>query len=106
MIGLPTVLQQWEAGRLVWRSDSSDLSYVHVAKDASLRSAGTLKGADGEPDPSYECEVSCIDWYGNSRPIFTLGRIFALSGTSVVEGELRDEHVSELRRVDLTKALE
>jgi hypothetical protein len=50
--------------------------------------------------------VLCIDWYGNSRPIFTLGRIFALSGTSVVEGELRDEHVSELRRVDLTKALE
>ncbi|MEQ9316937.1 MAG: hypothetical protein RLN72_13865, partial [Henriciella sp.] len=102
LIGLPTVLQQWESGRWVWRSDSSDLSYISVAKDASLRSAGTLKGADGEPHEDYECEVSCIDWYGNSRPIFTLGRIFALSGTSVVEGELSEERVSEIRRVDLT----
>lgn len=103
LIGLPTVLQQWEAGRWVWRSESSDLSYISVASDASLGSVGTLKGADGKPHEGYECEVSCIDWYGNSRPIFTMGRIFALSGTSVVEGQLEAQRgVSEIRRVDLT----
>ena len=103
LIGLPTVQQTWEAGRWVWRSDNSDLSYIKVGTDASLHSAGTLMGADGEPDPSYECEVSCIDWYGNSRPIFTLGRIFALSGTTVIEGQLdADRGISEIRRVDLT----
>ncbi|RIJ15105.1 hypothetical protein D1227_13610 [Henriciella mobilis] len=103
LIGLPTVQQTWEAGRWVWRSDNSDLSYIKVGTDASLHSAGTLMGADGEPDPSYECEVSCIDWYGNSRPIFTLGRVFALSGTTVIEGQLdADRGISEIRRVDLT----
>ncbi|NQY14042.1 MAG: beta-propeller domain-containing protein [Henriciella sp.] len=105
LIGLPTVKQQWEAGRWVWRSDSSDISYLRVGTDASLSSVGTLKGANGEPDASYECEVSCVDWYGNSRPIFTFGRTFALSGTSLVEGEVSDNGVQEIRRVDLTKPL-
>ncbi|MEO1642747.1 MAG: hypothetical protein AAFR74_05375, partial [Pseudomonadota bacterium] len=105
LIGLPTVLQRWESGRFVWRSNSSDISYIRVAEDASLRPIGALKGAKGEPHESYECEVSCIDWYGNSRPIFTLGRVFALSGTSLVEGQIGENSVSEIRRVDLTEPL-
>ena len=106
LIGLPTVVQRWEAGRWVWRSDSSDISYLRVGSDASLSSVGTLKGAQGEPHESYECEVSCVDWYGNSRPIFTLNRLFALSGTSLVEGDVSDRGVEEIRRVDLTRPID
>ena len=40
--------------------------------------------------PAIACEVSCIDWYGNSRPIFTDGRIFALTGTELIEGRIFD----------------
>ncbi len=32
------------------------------------------------------CVASCVDWYGNSRPIFYKGRIFALMGYEIVEG--------------------
>ena len=57
---------------------------------------------DGPGD--YRCEVSCIDWYGNSRPIFTRGRIFALMGTDLVEGRMDRGRIAELARVDLTAA--
>ena len=106
LIGLPTVQQRWEAGRWVWRSDSSDLSFLRVDSDASLSSVGTLAGAKGDPHESYACEVSCVDWYGNSRPIFTLDRLFALSGTSLVEGDVSERGVAEIRRVDLTGPLD
>ena len=106
LIGLPTVQQRWEAGRWVWRSDSSDLSFLRVGSDASLSSVGTLVGAKGDPHESYTCEVSCVDWYGNSRPIFTLDRLFALSGTSLVEGDVSERGVAEIRRVDLTGPLD
>jgi hypothetical protein len=46
--------------------------------------------------------VSCIDWYGNSRPIFTGGRIFALLGTELVEGRIERGRIAELARLDLT----
>lgn len=105
LIGLPTVRQRWEAGRFVWRSDNSDISFLQVNKDTSLGYVGSLQGADGEPHEDYSCEVSCVDWYGNSRPIFTMGRVFALSGTSLVEGEVTDRLVREIRRVDLTEPL-
>ena len=70
-----------------------------------LDGAGELSPGDGKVSPSYKCEVSCIDWYGNSRPIFTAGRVFALMGTSLVEGEVRAGKVTERGRVDLTRPL-
>ena len=50
----------------------------------------------------YECEVSCVDWYGNARPIFTGGRYLALMNSELVEGELADGKIREIRRIDLT----
>ena len=35
------------------------------------------------------CRASCVDWYGNSRPLFLKGRVLALMGYELVEGELR-----------------
>lgn len=46
------------------------------------------------------CRASCVDWYGNARPIFLRGRIFALLGYEIVEGRLDDGRISELRRVN------
>lgn len=64
--------------------------------------AGDLSSDPENVHSDYDCDVSCIDWYGNSRPIFTFGRIFALSGTEIIEGELVDRHIRELRRINLT----
>jgi hypothetical protein len=43
-----------------------------------------------------------VDWYGNSRAIFTGGRIFALMGTELVEGRMAAGRIGELGRLDLT----
>jgi len=47
-----------------------------------------------------DCEASCIDWYGNARPIFIGDRIFALMGYEIVEGRMVDGEIEEVRRVD------
>lgn len=108
LMGLPTIASE-ENPRYPWRSDASDISFVEVDEVGELRDAGRLTTRvpeheqDTVGDPNYKCEVSCIDWYGNSRPIFTDGRIFALTGNELIEGRLRGGRIAELRRLDLTR---
>ena len=45
------------------------------------------------------CRASCVDWYGNARPLFVRGRVFALLGYEIVEGNLADNRIRETRRV-------
>ena len=44
--------------------------------------------------------ASCVDWYGNARPLFVGQRVFALMGYELVEGVLKDRRIQEVRRVD------
>ncbi|HSW07480.1 beta-propeller domain-containing protein [Aquabacterium sp.] len=37
------------------------------------------------------CKASCVDWYGNARPIFLGERVFALMGYELVEGRLEGQ---------------
>lgn len=46
------------------------------------------------------CRASCVDWYGNARPLFVRGRVLALLGYEIVEGNLEDGRMHELRRVN------
>jgi hypothetical protein len=50
------------------------------------------------------CRASCVDWYGNARPLFLRGRIFALLGYELVEGRLSDGRIGEARRVVFSRA--
>jgi hypothetical protein len=59
------------------------------------------------PDPSavdedYECEVSCVDWYGNARPIFMNGRVFALSSAELIEASFVNGQMLERQRIAIT----
>ena len=45
------------------------------------------------------CRASCVDWYGNARPIFLRGRIFALLGYELVEGTIAGDEIQEVQRV-------
>lgn len=45
------------------------------------------------------CRASCVDWYGNARPLFVRGRVLALLGYEIVEGTLGDGRMRELRRI-------
>lgn len=55
-------------------------------------SAGEVRSANDN------CRASCVDWYGNARPIFARGRVFALMGYEIVEGRMQDGRIRELRR--------
>jgi hypothetical protein len=45
------------------------------------------------------CRASCVDWYGNARPLFVKGRVLALLGYEIVEGDLYDGRMRETRRI-------
>lgn len=105
VIGLPTSEREWRAVRGWSDSESSELSFVTIARDKNLAPAGELGLRRVAASRGYDCEVSCVDWYGNSRPIFTGGRIFALMGTELVEGSLENGRIRELGRLDLTGAI-
>ena len=59
-----------------------------------------------QPDKAIDdqCRASCVDWYGNARPLFLRGRVFALLGYEIVEGRLDDGRIHELRRVNYAPA--
>jgi hypothetical protein len=102
VMGLPTVPGEEQSGRWWWRSGASDVSFITVAPN-QLGAAGELLVNTDAVDPAYHCDVSCVDWYGNTRPIFTDGRIFALMGTELVEGAIASGRVQETRRLNLSR---
>lgn len=105
IMGLPTVRRDFEAGRYVWRSDASDLSYLTADSGRRLAAAGELlANEDADEGTGYRCEVSCIDWYGNSRPIFTDGRVFGLSGVELIEGRLEGGRIREVQRLNIASS--
>jgi hypothetical protein len=57
-------------------------------------------GSEGSGDDG--CRASCVDWYGNARPLFLRGRIFALLGYEIVEGAVDGGRIRETRRISYT----
>ena len=107
VMGLPTIAREGWSSRAPWRSSASDLSYLTVDSRGRLRPVGELErrfeysneGSGGVA--GYTCEVSCIDWYGNSRPIFTDGRVFGLTGTELIEGRIYAGEIHEVQRLNI-----
>ncbi len=57
-------------------------------------------GAESDKAVDDGCRASCVDWYGNSRPLFVRGRVLALLGYEIVEGSLKDGRMRETRRIN------
>jgi hypothetical protein len=47
-----------------------------------------------------ECKASCVDWYGNARPIFIGDRAYALLGYELVEGRVIGDNIKTVRRIN------
>ena len=66
---------------------------------------GDLAAQSG-PRVDVGCKASCIDWYGNARPIFMGDRVIALMGYELVEGRLQgkagSEQMVERRRISFS----
>jgi hypothetical protein len=81
--------------------DGDDAASVLYLRNRSLAlsSLGALQArADRSRDD--RCRASCVDWYGNARPIFLGDRVFALMGYELVEGRVDRGAIRERRRVD------
>jgi hypothetical protein len=96
VLGLP-VTGPGRAGSAQLRHGSASVLFLRN-RAFTLRELGEL-AASGTGTLDDSCRVSCVDWYGNARPIFLRGRIFALLGYELVEGREDDGRIRELRRV-------
>ena len=85
-----------------------DVQFIVASNTLDLDAANKIAGTPESQlrATGYTCEVSCVDWYGNARPIFYRGRIFALIGLDFVEGALSDRRVVEVTRLNLAAAPE
>ena len=86
----------------LWESSASILFLRN--DDRHFRELGDLE-ADGGNSSDDACVASCVDWYGNARPVFVRGRILALLGYELVEGRIEDTRIREVRRVSFAPPL-
>jgi hypothetical protein len=82
--------------------DSAAVLYLRH-RAGHLQPVGELRASPASHRDD-QCRASCVDWYGNARPIFLGDRVFALLGYELVEGRLAwrgwpGERIEELRRV-------
>jgi hypothetical protein len=72
-------------------------------RDRRFRSLGTLEAEPEIERPRDDnCKASCVDWYGNARPLFIQDRIFALLGYELVEGRIELGQIAAGRRVSFS----
>ena len=88
-------------GRAGYKHLFEDSAGILFLKNDSLQfsEVGEL-GSQPEKAVDDNCRASCVDWYGNARPLFLRGRMFALLGYELVEGRVDGGKVRELRRVN------
>jgi hypothetical protein len=68
------------AARRAWSSCATAIS--------AFAELGDLASAPAGRQQDDACKASCVDWYGNARPIFLGQRVLALMGYELVEGRL------------------
>jgi hypothetical protein len=100
VLGLPVIGGGRRAARQLRRTSAA---VVFVRNDAlALSELGALHAAAADRDDG--CKASCVDWYGNARPLFVRGRVFALLGYEIVEGALAERRIVEVRRIGFAPA--
>lgn len=96
VLGLPISVP----GRSGYRHLFDESAAILFLRNESLHfeEVGEL-GARPERATDDACRASCVDWYGNSRPLFVRGRVLALLGYEIVEGSLTGGRMHETRRI-------
>ncbi|HET9978187.1 MAG TPA: beta-propeller domain-containing protein [Burkholderiaceae bacterium] len=100
LLGLP-VVGRARSGVAAHRGASAAVLFLHN-RALALHPVGELQAAPLR-SANDDCKASCVDWYGNARPIFLGDRVIALLGYELVEGRLSrawgGARIDELRRV-------
>jgi hypothetical protein len=100
VFGLPTTFRR--SLRAYDDEAGSNIHFFTVEPTLDIRTAGYLAPDPSAVDEDYECEVSCVDWYGNARPIFMNGRVFALSSAELIEASFVNGQMLERQRIAIT----
>ncbi len=102
MLGLPVSVPVRPGYRHLFETSAA---IVFLKNDGlQFRELGQL-GAQPENAKDDGCRASCVDWYGNSQPLFVRGRIIALLGYEMVEGAVERGQIREMRRVNYASGL-
>ena len=94
-VGLP-IVGGGRPGHRQLRENSAAVLYLRN-QSLQLEELGALESRGGQV--SDGCRASCVDWYGNARPLFLKNRVFALMGYELVEGKVANNSISEVARV-------
>jgi hypothetical protein len=99
VLGLPIA----EEGRPGYKHLFEGSASILFLRNNSLRFSeiGTLASSNAKAADD-NCKASCVDWYGNARPLFIRGRIFALLGYEIVEGSANGNAIREVRRTSFS----
>jgi len=95
-VGLP-IRARGSSGFMHLAQDSAKILFVKN-DGLDLHEVGALASGDPTTRRDDRCVASCVDWYGNARPIFFRGRVLALLGYELVEGKLEGATLSESKR--------
>lgn len=103
LLGLPVLEARATPRKGIYHGVHGSASVLYLRqRDLAFASLGQLH-ARPESARDDGCKASCVDWYGNARPIFIGERVFALMGYELVEGQLAggrwNERIEERRRM-------
>lgn len=96
VIGLPVLTLKADSSAW-WGHGLSNVAFIRVAGDDSIKLIGTVESGK---DTSV-CQSSCVDWYGNTRPIFLRDRLFALMGHEIAEVKVTGDGLTPAGRVQM-----
>lgn len=96
-VGLPISFPSRPGYRHLFESSAAILFLHNV--DGHFLEMGEL-AARPELATDDKCRTSCVDWYGNARPLFVRDRVIALLGYELVEGSREGDRIPEILRVN------
>lgn len=70
----------------LWPAEAS-LNFFNISSEGLITGAGQMTPQSFQR-PAEECATSCVDWYGNTRPIFLGDTIIGLLGDQMSLGAL------------------
>ena len=85
-LGLPVINGQ----QFDWLNQSSAIAFFRVNQAGEIIKWGEATSGD---QSELSCSSSCVDWYGNTRPLFLKNRVYALMGGEVSEYLVNDGEV-------------
>ena len=103
LLGLPVLESGATLRKGIYHGAQGSASVLYLRqRDLAFTALGKLHALPGSARDDG-CKASCVDWYGNARPIFIGERVFALLGYELVEGQLGggrwNERIDERRRL-------